>query len=364
MEIKIIILLLSLLSIKAQTWYDEINGHNKNDGINGYAGSSTSRIHDFYLCSDRKYRVHYLNDKWSEEFTACQPAGNCENQIDGIAISGGKGFFWRNNADLSWTSNNITKYDINSEDGYGGKLGELMNAILIYGDDYYRTAFRFDNCTNEKYVAKKLIRPLFEKGELIINYDENIIDNNNYKKITIQLLNTSDIIFKGKIIIRLINNNIKDDDFGEDINIDLKEQLKEEIPINDDIDYLKSLFIQYFNQSMGNGSIIINFNWLQKIIGIDVAIKVDAKHYAYRGGYRINIYLSNEDSELLLKVKNVCKIFLKISGKKIPNSIKEILLNFDNFEKVDSIMNFLDTYSAKAEEVILLLILSPYLKKE
>ena len=239
-----------------------------------------------------------------------------------------------------------------------------MNAILIYGDDYYRTAFRFDNCTNEKYVAKKLIRPLFEKGELIINYDENMIDNNNYKKITIQLLNTSDIIFKGKIIIRIINNNIKDEDFGEDISIDLKEQLKEEIPINDDFDYLKSLFIQYFNQSMGNGSIIINFNWLQKIIGIDVAIKFDAKHYAYRGGYRINIYLSNEDSELLLKVKNVCKIFLKISGKKIPNSIKEILSNFDNFEKVDSIMNFLDTYSTKAEELILLLILSPYLKKQ
>ena len=114
---------------------------------------------------------------------------------------------------------------------------------------------------------------------------------------------------------------------------------------------------------MGNGTIIINFNWLQKKIGIDVAIKVDSNHYGYRGGYRINIYLSNEDSELLLKVKNVCKIFLKISGKKIPSSIKEILLNFDNFENVNSIMNFLDTYSSKAEEVILLLILSPFIKK-
>ena len=363
MEIKIIILLLYLLSIKAQTWYDEINGHNKNDGINGYAGSSNSRIHDFYLCSDRKYRVHYLNDKWSEEFTACQPAGNCENKIDAIAISGGKGFYYRKNAETIWSTINITKYDINSEDGYGGILGEPMNAILIYGDDYYRTAFNIDKCTNEKYVAKNLIRPLFEKGEIDINYDENIIDNSNYKKITIQLVNISEINFKGKIIIRIKNNSINDEDFGEDISSDLKKQIKEEIPINEDLDFLKSLFIDYFNQSLGNGTIIINFNWLQKKIGIDVAIKVDSNHYGYRGGYRINIYLSNEDSELLLKVKNVCKIFLKISGKKIPSSIKEILLNFNNFENVNSIMNFLDTYSSKAEEVILLLILSPFLKK-
>ena len=64
MDIKIIILLLYLLSIKTQTWYDEVKGHDRTDHNFGYAGSSNTRVHDFYLCSDRKYRVHYLNDKW------------------------------------------------------------------------------------------------------------------------------------------------------------------------------------------------------------------------------------------------------------------------------------------------------------
>ena len=75
----IINILFLLLTSKCQNWWDEVNGHLIDDSNYGFAGSFGHLFTDFYLCSDRKYRVHYLNDKWSEEFTACQPAGNCEN---------------------------------------------------------------------------------------------------------------------------------------------------------------------------------------------------------------------------------------------------------------------------------------------
>ena len=93
MSTNIIILIYLFLLLKCQKWYSEVNGHNETEPHNGYAGDSLYTFSDFYLCSDRKYRVHFLGNNdtdWSPEYTACQHVSeDCEKTIDGITISGG-----------------------------------------------------------------------------------------------------------------------------------------------------------------------------------------------------------------------------------------------------------------------------------
>lgn len=86
---KIIVLsIIFLLSIKYETWLPEVNGHNENDDINGYAGKKGKPMTDFYLLGHKKYRVHYLGDEsddWSETVRNGHPLGNGK-KIDGIMI--------------------------------------------------------------------------------------------------------------------------------------------------------------------------------------------------------------------------------------------------------------------------------------
>ena len=102
----------------------------------------------------------------------------------------------------------------------------------------------------------------------------------------------------------------------------------------------------------------IKFDLINKIIIIEVGSKIDNQHFCYRGGFRINIYLDEQDSELFEKIENICKIILRYSGKKIP---KNILSNFNSFEKVNELLNYLDVYSNIAEEIILFVILEKIL---
>ena len=91
---KIIALLFLIFIIKCEDWYDDdANGHSKDDSDYDYAGFANNPFTDFYLYSERKYRVYFLdegNETWWEEFTTYQPIGN-SRYIDEIAINGGKG---------------------------------------------------------------------------------------------------------------------------------------------------------------------------------------------------------------------------------------------------------------------------------
>jgi hypothetical protein len=139
---EIISLLLLIFSIKCEDWYDEVNGHSKDDSDYGYAGSANNPFTDFYLCSERKYRAHFLdddNDTWSEEFTACQPVGN-GRYIDGIAINGGKGTSARVN--LIWESPPKKEYDIFHPSGYSGTLGFPIQGLYTFGDENYRSGYK------------------------------------------------------------------------------------------------------------------------------------------------------------------------------------------------------------------------------
>ena len=364
MKKKIKILFFLLLSINCQLWWGEINGHEIDDSFNGFAGSHPHKFSDFYLCSDRKYRVHFLNDNnttWSEEFTACQPVGNCKQYIDGIAISGGKYYGGRISLDdpRKWLEE-TNEYNI-SNNGYTGQLGHCINGLYVFGDDYYGSGYKMTNCSNEKEISKNITRKLFGTILSTIYYNETEIYNNNTILITIQLLNINEINFKGKISIKFEKNIIINADWGGFIGNNIKKLL--ENTFNFKIDDIKSKIVTFFSKYIYNGDITITFNWPKKRIEIDVFTKIKDNYHGYRGGFRINIYLdkdNNENPEFLLKIKTICEYFLKYSGKNI-NMIKKLLSDCNSFERLNIIMNEYRIYSTLAEAIFSLLIISSIL---
>ena len=348
---KIIILLILILAIKNEVWQTEVNGSDINNNITGYAESENIPICDFYLCSERKYRVHFLTGYWSNEFTACQPAGD-DSHIDGIAIDGGLEYGGKILND--WL-NNATGYNISDKNnGYVGIIGKPLYIVFISGDEYYRIANYTYDSSNEKYVALRVIKNLFDK-----KYDVKKNESTyNFKNIDIKinLLNTKNIKYAGKITMKIENDTIIYKSYSNSISNSLNKILKE--AINLDIKDIESIFEKRLTiNGMHNGNIAMNFNWTQKTIEIDLGSKIMPDYYSYRGGFRISIYLKKEDF-ILSKIKTIFIILFKNFGKKISPNCKEQLLNFNSIKNIDDIITHLDIYSNIAEEVIFFTILS------
>ena len=128
---RLFILLILIYSTKSEKWLKEVNGHNPSDEKNGYSGRYNNPFTDFYLCSERIYKVHYKNSEkniWSENFTACQPVGN-GSEIDAIAIDGGLQYGSQSNK--IWNKN-VINFNISDKDGYVGEIGEELDAIYIW----------------------------------------------------------------------------------------------------------------------------------------------------------------------------------------------------------------------------------------
>ena len=184
------------------------------------------------------------------------------------------------------------------------------------------------------------------------------------KKISVgvMLLKRDKINFKGKITIKIENENIIKVNYGSLIS-EYYIQIINDI-FDFDINNIKEKFENLFMKKIvSHGDIIINFNLPKNLIEINVASKIKGNFYGYRGGVRINIYLNNDDLELFSKIKKLCLVFIRVSGKRIPEHIKGILSNFNDFEKVDEVIKFLDIYSVAVEEVIFFKILSNIIKK-
>ena len=357
------VLIFTIFTIKCESWWPEVIGHSIGDYDNGYAGSYPYKTNDFYLCSDRKYRVHYYGDDintWSEEFSTCQPAGVCRD-IDGLAISGGKPYACRTSGD--WPDEFTFDYNIsNSNGGYAGNINGLIFGILVYGNEYYRSSDNHYNflCSYEPKVANRIIYNLFNQN-LTFNYENetNIeISKNKNINVSVILLKPYNIKMKGNISIKIGNSKIIKNKYRGIITknyIDIVSEI-----INIDFNNVKTFFENQFKNGMYNGDIEIIFDWNRKIITIEVGSKIHINHFCYRGGFRINIYLNEKDSELLQKIKNICKLILRYSGKRIP---RDLLLKF-NFESINKALNYLDAYSNIAEEIILFAILGEILVLE
>ena len=366
----ILSLLISIFSVNCViSWQNEVNGHDK-ASRNGYAGVKYYRKSDFYLCSERKYRVHYEGfppDEWTEEFTACQPAGNGEF-MDAIAISGGLEYGVQ--FDEGW-GDPVTCYNISDPNCYAGIVGnDSSYSIYIYGDEYYRVALYDGVCANEKNVSRRVINNFFKKTYLLYDYEKetkiNInIKNDHFSNVTVQLFNTSNlnlIHFKGTIMIKIIKRIKQNDNTDKLLTNYLKNYLNEEVGLDknfveNSIDsFVRNLVKTDFRNAFENGKVSINFYWLQNLIEIDIATKITSDYHSYRGGFRIKIYLNDEDTDLLLKIKNICKSMINYTGIKITTSLKEKLFYFTSFNYVDDVMKQLGAFSTITEKIIFFLI--------
>ena len=366
---KYLIFLILINTIKSEAFYaKEVNGHNIEDEKNGYSSHGNFILTDFYLCSERKYKVHYLgedDDKWSEEFTACQPVGNGKS-IDGLSISGGLEYGIRH--ELRFWIRNITKYNISEKDGFAGQLGDEIDAVYVYGDEIYRAGQINSDCSHENEVAKRLIAAFFKKNYKYeynnFSYENEIniyFEKDTKIKVTVKLLKPYEINYKGKLTYKsefqkLINSNC-----NKTISTNLKKILND--TINLDITSIEKFIEAIFaDRVIIWGDIMINFNWAHNKIELEEGSKItigEICHNSYRGGFRINFYLNDEDSKLLYRIKIICLIIIQYSGKWVPNTIKKILTSDSTvFKDFEEVLNSLGSFSIIAEQVIFFEIIS------
>ena len=347
-------LLFNINIIICQIWYPEVKGFNTKDHDNGYAGSSYYKMLDFYLCSERKYRVHYQNeDEWSKEFTACQPVG-IGKVINGISISGGLPYKGR--VDYDWFAD-VTLYNISDINGYCGNLNGPITCVAISGGEYYRSAYgQKIECSNENSIAIKTIRNIFGFDEETFYYDKEIqIESEPIGNISVILLNANEINLEGKIIIKVEKSNIIYANYEKLISEKFKKHINQVIDF--DFDKMHNFIEEYYMKKLGNGTIDINYKWSENLIEMEAWSKIDGDYHSYRGGYKIIIRLNNDNMDLFLKIQEILKAFFKFFGKKMP---KEITTGFKNFNQVEEVINDLGDNSIIAEEIILYSILSPF----
>ena len=356
-----IIYIFSVLNfyINCQYWFDEVNGFNEGEGTEGNAGSDKVLMTDFYLCSERKYRVHYQNDSdkvWSQEFTACQPVG-VGRHIDAITINGGLQYNSKV-VSVGWLGR-VKLYDIFDYNwGFAGNMKEGLTCVAIEGGDYYRSGYNLNiESSNEFFVAKKVIYNLFQEEKTTLNYEnETEINIGSKFNISVILLNTSKINLEGKITVKVETSKIIDANYNGLMSDNLKKRINKVI----DFDYDKIKFFlenKFYKEGLRNGTVAINSKWSENLIEIDAGSKITGDHYSYRGGFRFLIRLK-DDIELLSKIQNILKTLFRFSGKKIP---KELLSDFNSFKQIEPLMNELGINSIIAEEIILYLILNPVL---
>ena len=354
-----LILLALIISIKTELWYPEINGHDPENSKTGYAGYLERPFTDFYLCSERKYRVHYLYGEWSEEFTACEPAGDGRT-IDALSISGGLEYMVSpsSTSDIRWYPV-VTGYDISdNNNGYAGDMGKPVYMALVYGDEYYRNGLNKEGYTyssNEKKVAGRVIYNLFDK-KYNEEKEKQIFSSKTFN-ITVKLLNPKQIKLKGKMTMIIENSAIIYSSYKNLLSDNLNKFLKE--AIYSDIKTIRNYFeVQILKDGLLNGIVAINFNWLQNLIEIDFASKILSDYYSFRGGFRFILNLNN-DEILFSKIQKIFIILFKKFGIKKTPQINELLSNLNNFKKVDEIINYLGLYSNVAEEILFFIIILP-----
>lgn len=157
-----------------------------------------------------------------------------------------------------------------------------------------------------------------------------------------------------KIIKIYEEMQIQDDNTKGLLTDYLKKILNEKVGL--DLNFIEKAADSFYKNividGMENGNIAINFYWLQKIIEIDLASRITYDYHSYRGGVRIKIYLNDKDTELLLKVKNICKTMIKYTGIKITQSLKENLSKFSSFTMVDDVIKQLGDFSTLTQEIL------------
>jgi hypothetical protein len=329
------ILFFFIVDIHCETWFNEVNGANINEGKNGYAGSKGKSITSFYLCGERHYRVHYLNDDkytWDVERWACDPT-EVSRKIDAIAINGGKGYRVRL-TNGKWLPM-VYGFDINdSNKGYAGILGKEIDAILIEGGEYYRVAYGETPLNVEQ--SQNVLKNLFGFSYKLSYDKETEIINNSKIRVVAKLLHNWEINYDGLIKFNIVNNELKNANFGGKIDVDLNKMLQSDIDIN--VIDIKTTISKAYEKGMGNGYTTMTFHWLQSKVDIDSGTKINNEHSNFRQGFRITIYFL-DDHDNLKKIKKSVNVFLKEIEMIIKSIIDSILSAFSSITQVPAIMD-------------------------
>jgi len=293
--VSMIILLFSKIAFcEKETWLGEVTGYSTKDTKNGYAGTRGKAVTAFYLCGERLYRVHYLGDdkdSWTGEYRGCDEPIGIGRKIDAIAISGGHNYrirYYKGNWEKEVHGYNI--YD--SVNGYAGTLGKPIDAIMVDGGDIYRVAYG-DESSNIEQVSKRVIENLFGISD---NYNferETTIIDNPVAKVTVILLHH--FTREGNGIIKLVVNDgeISDIRIGD---TDLISKVNE--ILDSKLNLAKTNIKSSFADGMLNGEIQINTYWYEKRIELVAGSKITRNYYSFRGGYKINIYLKDNNNDI------------------------------------------------------------------
>jgi len=126
-----------------KVWLDEVNGYNKTDPVNGYAGIIGEPITSLRVTGGKKYRVHVLGGKWLPPVTGNDQsevengyAGMLNGQsIDAVVIGGGVKYTVHLLGG-DWLPP-VSGYNLTDpKNGYAGIFGEPIDAIMVKNRTY------------------------------------------------------------------------------------------------------------------------------------------------------------------------------------------------------------------------------------
>lgn len=320
-------LLISLfLLIQSETWYGEIRGNNQKDSKNGYAGVRGKSITGFYLCGTRNYKVHFLGDKkelWSKEYKSCDPVG-IGKSIDGIAISGGKGYQVRLK-NGNWL-NMVYNYDINDlNKGMAGILGKEIDSIIVNGGSGYSVCTGGFSSAPE-VVAERVIKNWFGISVSFMFEDRITLFDNHKLEVNAEIISKASITFDGKI--KMIIENFKITDYScEGIEFNAINELIEKV-LGDSFADFKNWALSFSN-GMENGQVTVTIDFIFKRVVFEAATKIKKGFGSFRGAFRI-IFQVKDEPDNLKSSKVVANAFEPYVEEEKKEKYRDKILNLDN----------------------------------
>jgi len=369
-NILFIFLMNILIKIRTERWWPPAIEYNIENHKDGYAGTSNEPAIDFYLCGERKYKVHYLGDPpllWSQNFSNCDPAGN-GRIIDGICVYGNKSYRGRLHVG-SWWLGVIKGCNISdSRDGFSGRLGNAYSCISINGGDSYRisslpTGYDIKS-SHPKNSSDRIIKHIFGKNvKNFANYDKEYeldlsTEKNNkfhFFKSNIILINNTNLNLDGEgIKLIFLNEKIVNSFWGEkEINKNFIEKLKN--IINFDINEERKNFEEIIAKEIMNGILVIHTFYKEKRIQVDIGIRICSDAEGFRGGIKFNLILIN-NLEFINIIKKVIELISRYIYQK--KNILDKLKSFNDIEQLEEIIQLISPFDIMLNQIIFLYLLN------
>ena len=357
------------IKVKAERWWDAVNGYNTRDHDYGYAGASRAPCIDFYLCGKRNYTVHYLGDdpnKWSKNFSNCEPVG-VGREIDAICVDGIKSYKGRLHQGIHWmpVKKGCNISDVNK---YVGELGTPLACIAINGKDEYRMAY-IDNLeaiksSNPKNLSDRIIETFFgnkvkndsyydREYELDLSVDTKNINKINYFKATIQLLNNENLnLNSDEILFAIYNRTIIYSPWNrKELNKLMIKKLKDIINF-DFYEELKNFERKIQNDTM-RGLLTIHSYYEKNRIQMDIASKIIEDVDGFRGGIRLNLILKNTE-KLIELIQKLLKFFSGYINTKKREEVLSRLRDFKEIKELKGITELIFPYDSIFTYIIFL----------